>query len=1362
MEGGDLAMSSVDDRVVAMKFDNNTFERAAAVTLNTLQRLKNALLFHGASKGLEGISGAAKKVDLNPVAAGADNVGNKFSAMSVIAVTALATIATKAVQTGLQVTKSLTVGPLGDGFNDYNEKLTSVQTVMNSTGKSLQYVGKYFDQLDTYADKTIYNLTDMTSALAKFTNAGIDLPTAIPAIKGIANMTALAGQGANSASIAYYNLSQSLAAGFLSRMDFKSLELANVATRSFKDQLIKTALATGDLTKKGKNYETQSGKTFTAASLFTDGLQEQWAQAEVLTKTLGRYGDATKGIGKKAQSAAQDVRSLPMMIDTLKAAVGTSWTQSFEIILGDVKESKDLFTDLTFSIGKFLSAMGDARNKMLNDWDKAGGRLALLDGLRLMFKDIASLLRPIGAAWHDTFGSMAESGPALADLSKRFLAFWDSFKASEGTLANIHDTFAGVFAVMHIGMSVVKGLLGIVGKLFGAFFAGDGGVLNLTGSIGRMLVEIDKALTKGGDLAAIFETIGNVIAAPIKLIAQFSQAVANMFGSIDEGAVKNGVTSLLGGISEAIGQADFNGAGTLIGAALAGGILLTVRKFLKQIKGVFDDVGGIVDSIKEPFEALTGVLKAMQTQIQSKTLMNIAIAVGVLAASMYILAKVDGQDLAKSMAAMAVGFGQLVAVMLIMMKFASKGAFIKMPIMAASLVILAGAMVVLGVAMKIFATMSWEEIGKGLTAVGGSLAAIGLALKLLDPKALLRTSISLVAIGVALNTIAVAMKIFASMSWEDIGKGLVGVSGAIVVISQAMRLMDSKRILRTATGLILLGVALNAIAVAAKVFATMNWEQMGKGMVGIAGSIALIGLAMRLMDSKAILRNSAALILLGVGLNGIALAMKVMGTMGWENIAKGLVAIGGAIAILAIGLNAMGGGAILGAAALVVAAGALALMTPVLVTLGSMSWEGILKGMVALAAAMAVIGIAGALLTPVVPVLAALAGVLVLVGVAMLAAGAGMSLFANAFATFSKISGEGITNFKNAVNELATTIPTILTNIGKGLVAFAGVIAENGDAWAAALTTVLLALIDAVIKVTPRFGRMLVVMIKTGLAVIRALFPDIVQTGFALITAFLTGVENNIGKIVEKAAKIARNFMREIGNQAGPLADSAAKMIIKFVNAVADAIDNNAEELGAAGGRLASAIVRGMVKGLGAGIGEIKKAAANAAKSALDAAKGFLGIHSPSRKFGEVGKWSALGLARGIHKNQKIPMKAALKMAKDTIASIRRKITEYNKDHKKGITPKVTPVVDMKKAKADLMMLQERRKAVLKAETSRKRADKIAANQLAKAELMADVRQQPLEIRLEQNNYSPKALDPIETYRNTKNAMALTKEALAS
>jgi hypothetical protein len=236
---------------------------------------------------------------------------------------------------------------------------------MNATGSSIDVVSGYFGELDTYADKTIYNLTDMTGAFAKFTNAGVDMDKSVPAIKGIANMVALAGQDAGAASIAMYNLSQSIAGGFLTTTDYKSLNLANVATKEWKGQMVEAAVAAGKLEKVGDKYHVvgmKAGTASTEAQLFNENLAEGWASTEVLMGVLGDYGDTQTAIGAKAQAAAQDVKSFGMMMETLKAGVGTGWTDTFEILVGNLHEAKALFTPLTASVGEFLTSFDTARN----------------------------------------------------------------------------------------------------------------------------------------------------------------------------------------------------------------------------------------------------------------------------------------------------------------------------------------------------------------------------------------------------------------------------------------------------------------------------------------------------------------------------------------------------------------------------------------------------------------------------------------------------------------------------------------------------------------------------------------------------------------------------------------------------------------------------------------------------------------------------------------------------------------------------------------------------------------------------------------------------------------------------------------
>ena len=351
------------------------------------------------------------------MSASIEGISSKFLALGTVAVTTLANIVNRAVDAGINIAKALTIAPISEGFSDYNAKLTSVQTITNATGESVETVNDFFKELDTYADKTVFNLSDMTSALSKFTNAGVSLDVAVPAIKGIANMTALAGQGAGEAAIAMYNLSQSLAGGFLTTTDYKSLNLANVATKQWKDYMIEAAIAAGTLRRTGDDmFEILVDGSNAAANtgqLFNNELSRGWATADILIDVLGDYGDVTTEIGKKAQAAAQDVKSLPMMFDTLKASVGTGWTDTFEIVLGNLEESKALFTDLTTSVSGFLERGANARNELLQGWKDLGGRTKLIEGIKDAFGSLHGILQVMGIEFRRFFGSLDSQTPPI-------------------------------------------------------------------------------------------------------------------------------------------------------------------------------------------------------------------------------------------------------------------------------------------------------------------------------------------------------------------------------------------------------------------------------------------------------------------------------------------------------------------------------------------------------------------------------------------------------------------------------------------------------------------------------------------------------------------------------------------------------------------------------------------------------------------------------------------------------------------------------------------------------------------------------------------------------------------------------------
>ncbi len=364
--------NSIDSKVVEMKFDNRDFEANVKNTMSTLDKLKDKLKFKGAEAGLTSIQKASDKIDFSGVSNGLDIASVKFSAFQVAGITAISNITNSLLGLGKNLINTFAIEPRTQGFDEYELKMGSVQNIMNATGASVEEVGRYLDELNTYADKTIYSFSDMTANIGKFTNAGVGLDKAVAAIQGISNEAAISGANANEASRAMYNFAQALSQGSVKLIDWKSIELANMATVDFKNQLIQTAVSMGTLVEQnGKYISTTKDATghvsaaFDATSMFNDSLSSQWLTTDVLVTTLGRYADETTDIGKKAFAAAKDVKTFSMMWDTLKESAGSGWAETFELIFGNFEEAKTLWTGLTTVFSDVISKISTARNTLV-------------------------------------------------------------------------------------------------------------------------------------------------------------------------------------------------------------------------------------------------------------------------------------------------------------------------------------------------------------------------------------------------------------------------------------------------------------------------------------------------------------------------------------------------------------------------------------------------------------------------------------------------------------------------------------------------------------------------------------------------------------------------------------------------------------------------------------------------------------------------------------------------------------------------------------------------------------------------------------------------------------------------------------
>lgn len=370
----------VDQRVVEMRFDNAKFEKNVQQSINSLNALNESLKFEGAEKGFAEVEKASEKVDFDRMTTALETLTGKFSALEVIGMTALVKITDKAIDAGTKLTKSLSIDQVMSGWNKYAQKTASVQTIMNATGKSITKVNSYLSKLMWFSDETSYSFTDMTQSLGQLTASGGDIEKVIPMIMGMANATAYAGKGASEFSRIIYNLNQSYSQGYLSLMDWKSVELAGVATAELKKQIISTGIELGKI----KDGDVTVGT-------FSSTLSSKWADKEVMETAFGKFAEFSEAVKKmvdanpgmlaskaiealadqydevtvKAFKAAQEAKSFSEAVDATKDAVSSGWMETFDILFGNYEEAKTFWSDLAEQFWDIFAGGMGGRNSWL-------------------------------------------------------------------------------------------------------------------------------------------------------------------------------------------------------------------------------------------------------------------------------------------------------------------------------------------------------------------------------------------------------------------------------------------------------------------------------------------------------------------------------------------------------------------------------------------------------------------------------------------------------------------------------------------------------------------------------------------------------------------------------------------------------------------------------------------------------------------------------------------------------------------------------------------------------------------------------------------------------------------------------------
>lgn len=671
-----------DTRIVEMQFDNSKFSSNVESSISALDRLKAATNMDGAAAGINTLSTSIGGIQVGGAVEGFWSLGDALQRAATVGFDTVVNRITNALFDATAAAKSfysdlMGEGAIKSGYQEYNTQQNAIQTILANTqkeGATLDDVTGVLDDLNLYADQTIYNFTEMTRNIGTFTAAGVDLNTSREAIKGIANLAAVSGSNSEQASRAMYQLSQAIASGVVNLQDWNSVVNAGMGGQVFQDALIRTGERMGVVNKK--MIEAAGGFR---ASISTKGLG--WLTSDILVETLqtftGEYDEATLRtmgyteaqakeivkMGETALEAATVIKTIPQLIDTMKESAQSGWTQSWGYVLGDFEEAKTVLTAISQEVDSILGGLAQTRNDMLQTWHDLGGREDIIEGFSNIYNFLKTIVLTIRDAYDMVFGIDRETlgmerGLKLADLSASFREFTESLIISEDSQDAIFNVFASIFSIFNNAVPIGSKVMAVLGTIF-SYIAG--GVLWLASYVTPIVEDVINTVAPlflwfFSYLSNIFAA-GNPDATIVDVIIGIKDKIVDALKNHNIFTLAyNFIASFINGIKAALSTLNFD---DVFDYAIIAFILVGIYKVTKSLIGLNEAFSGLLGVTKDILDIPHQVSKFIRTLrrsvtaaqrdfdvfLKSQAFLNIAYAIAAIAASIAIIAKIPTDQL---------------------------------------------------------------------------------------------------------------------------------------------------------------------------------------------------------------------------------------------------------------------------------------------------------------------------------------------------------------------------------------------------------------------------------------------------------------------------------------------------------------------------------------------------------------------------------------------------------------------------------------------------------------------------------------------------------------------------------------------
>lgn len=1096
--------TTIDERVVEMRFDNKQFESNVQTSLSTLDRLKKSLNLSGAAKGFDEIDSASKKVNMNGLANAVESVRLKFSALEVMAVTALANITNSALNAGKRIVSALTIDPIKTGFQEYETQIGAVQTILANTqheGTNLQQVNRALDELNTYADKTIYNFTEMTRNIGTFTAAGVNLQTSVDSIKGIANLAAVSGSTSQQASTAMYQLSQALAAGKVSLMDWNSVVNAGMGGKVFQDALVRTSELLGTGAKNAINMYGSFRESLTKG---------EWLTTEVLTETLkqfaGAYSEADliqqgfsesqakeiAQMAKTAEEAATKVKTFTQLWDTLKESAQSGWTATWEILIGDFEEAKDLLSEVSETIGNVIGEAAQARNDLLSGGLSSGWKQLLNQGIADEAGYIESI-QEVARKSGDAFDKMvADSDNFIDALKKGLQEGVISSETLSDAVHNLRDKMTGMSQEERKAAGYTSEMVEQIEKLYEGLKNGSvsmdeftekilkpSGRENLIQSIWNAAKGLMSVITPikeafrdifppmtSEQLYAFTEALRN-LTERMKLSETTSENLKRTFKGLFAvldiikqavSAVFNAVGSLLGGVGDL-------GAGILGVTGTFGDWLVKLDEFIKQ-GDVFNKVlGTIVRVIKTVATAIRDFVKVLAEKIAfpgfelfhsllerlHARMSQIGDAAGGMKSSVSSAFEAMGNALANCQ------FMQLLQAVWDAVKAIAGGIADAMGKVGSSLIGSIGNADFSGV-IDLLNGISFGAIAVGITkfvgAIKEQLDSIGSIkesfIGILDSvRGCFEAYQSQLQAGTLLkiaSAIAILVASLVALSLIDSAKLSAALGAITVLFADLMASMAifnkisgmASGVIRSTTAMLAISTAVLILASALKKLGDLDAKQLATGLTGVVGLTATMIVAAKSLSKggPTIIKGTSQMVIFAAAIKILASACEDLSALDWEGLTKGLVGVGVLFAEVSLFMNTakFSGQSVTTATGIVILSGAIKILASACEDFAQMNWGEIGRGLTSIGIVLAEI-VAFTHLT-------GNAQHVIATSAALIGIGAAMKILVTAVKDFSAMNWSelavglvGMAGALTAVTIAVNFMPKNMIAIGTGLIA---------------------------------------------------------------------------------------------------------------------------------------------------------------------------------------------------------------------------------------------------------------------------------------------------------------------------------------